>query len=165
VSDWTYQPKVDHIGITVPNLEEATTFFVECLGWESWYQEDPLDDREISDAVGVEPGGSLRYAMLRSPSGLKLELLEWTVPGKAPTTVPRNSDNGAFHLAFSVTDVDATASRLARCGGAAVRSSVVATEGKEAGLKWLYCVAPWGLEVELVEVPAVLRTAGSPEAH
>ena len=35
---------VDHIGITVPNIEQATTFFVDEIGCELLYECEPPGD-------------------------------------------------------------------------------------------------------------------------
>ena len=48
---------VDHIGITVPNMEQATAFFVDVLGCEVLCEREPPEDDTPRDRLGV-PAGS-----------------------------------------------------------------------------------------------------------
>ena len=48
---------VDHIGITVPDMEQATAFFIDVLGCELLYEREPPGDDSPRDRLGV-PAGS-----------------------------------------------------------------------------------------------------------
>ena len=47
---------VDHIGITVPNMEQATAFFVDVLGCELLYERGDLDEARRLLEEGIELG-------------------------------------------------------------------------------------------------------------
>jgi catechol 2,3-dioxygenase-like lactoylglutathione lyase family enzyme len=149
---------IDHLGMTVPDLEEAVAFFVDALGAEDWYREGPSEDggdamwRELR----VHPRASVRLAMLKLGSSTTIELLEYNVPpGEATTSAPRNSDHSAAHIGLRVRDVDAAASYLRGIPGVDVLDGPVTVEeeGPSAGLKWCYFTTPWGLMMELIQLP------------
>jgi catechol 2,3-dioxygenase-like lactoylglutathione lyase family enzyme len=148
---------IDHYGVTVPDLDEAISFFVDVLGAERWYDEGPDDDdgdamwRELR----VSPRASVRLTMLKLGSSTTVELLEYTVPeGETDTAPPKNSDHSAAHLGLRVRDIDAAAAYLAGVPGVEVlEGPVLIEEGASAGLKWVYFITPWGLMMELVQLP------------
>lgn len=144
---------VHHVGLTVPNLVEATRFLVNNLDCEHCFttgSEPPSTAAEASRlniAAGAELCG---IAMLRARS-LFIELFEYRVDGQrlAP---PNNTDVGAAHLAFEVDDVEAVAARLKRAGARLCGDINRAKLSEFSGLTWLYFVAPWGQTFELVNV-------------
>lgn len=149
---------IDHIGITVPDLEEAVAFFVDVFGAELWYREGPSEDPdgdEMWRELRVHPRASVRLAMLRFGSTATVELLEYRLPaGEAPTVPPRNSDHSASHLGLRVADIDAAAEYLRGVAGVEVLAGPqTVPDGISAGLRWLYFITPWGLSMELVQLP------------
>jgi len=66
--------------------------------------------------------------------------------------VPRNSDLGGHHVAFYVDDMDAAAAYLAG-KGVRLLAGPVASRNASAGQRWLYFLAPWGMQFELVSYP------------
>ena len=150
---------MDHLGFTVPNLAEAVSFF-EGLGFESLYKEGPY--RDSGDAlrrqVDVDPDAEYSLAMLRFGSTTTLELLEYRTP-EATTAPPRNSDHSAAHLGLRVTDIDEAVAWLrARDDVDVLDGPVTVEDGPSAGLRWIYVRAPWGLQLELVELPPGMPT-------
>src|SRR5438132_13726093 len=100
---------VDHIGITVPNLEEAIAFFTDVLGCTLVYELGPIEHPEddwMKMSLNVHPRSSMRVATLRYGPVTNLELFEYSSPDQ-DTRWPKNSDYGGYHLAFFVTDMDA----------------------------------------------------------
>jgi catechol 2,3-dioxygenase-like lactoylglutathione lyase family enzyme len=148
---------IDHLGVTVPDLDQAVAFFVDALGAEDWYREGPSED--AGDAMWrelrVHPRASVRLAMLKLGSSTTIELLEYKVPpGEATTTAPRNRDHSAAHIGLRVRDVEAAASYLRGVPGVEVlEGPVMVKEGTSAGLKWCYFTTPWGSMMELVQLP------------
>ncbi len=150
---------IDHIGITVPDLDAAIAFFTGVLGAEVWYHEGPdgdLDGDLMWRELRVHPRASVRLAMLRFGSSTTVELLEYVVPpGEARASAPRNSDHSAAHLGLRVGDVDAAAEYLRAIPGVTVLAGPTTVgEGISRGLRWIYFVTPWGLNMELVQLPA-----------
>jgi catechol 2,3-dioxygenase-like lactoylglutathione lyase family enzyme len=149
---------LDHLGVTVPDLEQAVAFFVDVLGAQDWYREGPSSDEgdAMSRELRVHPRASVRLAMLKLGSTTTLELLEYKVPpGEASAAPPRNSDHSAAHIGLRVRDIDAAAAHLSTVQGVELLEGPVAVDGGPSdGLKWLYFVTPWGLMMELVQLPA-----------
>ncbi len=148
---------IDHIGITVPDLEEAVAFFTDVLGAEEWYREGPSTDEgdALWRELRVDPRASVRLAMLRLGSTTTIELLEYTMPaGEATTIAPRNSDHSAAHIGLRVRDIDAAAAHLRSVAEIEVLDGPIRVDGGTSdGLRWIYFTTPWGLMMELVQLP------------
>jgi glyoxylase I family protein len=147
---------IDHIGLTVPDLDEAEAFFCDVLGATRVYTLGGKRDDDgdwMMRTLGVHPRTVIsEIRFLRLAHGPNLELFNY-VPADGQGPMPRNSDIGGHHLALYVDDMDAAVAGLARHGiapmGEAVRSA-----GAAEGQRWLYFRAPWGLQCELVSYPA-----------
>lgn len=146
---------VEHIGLTVPDIDAATRFFVDVLGAEGLYDIGPFErpDDWMATHLAVHPRARInKLRVLRIANGPVLELFEFTAPDQS-RTLPRNSDHGGWHIAFYVDDMEAALAAL-RAHGCEIQSGPVEmTEGPSAGLAWLYFKAPWGQQLELVSYP------------
>ncbi|WP_405658348.1 VOC family protein [Streptomyces sp. NBC_01166] len=144
----------DHIGLTVPDLEEAVAFFVQVLGAEELYRSTRGPDAEfMPENFAVPQDASLTLAMLRMPPNLNVELFEWNTSDRR-TEHPRHSDAGGHHLCFTVDDVDEAVSMLRGIPGVRVlgeRKEVAGDSPRVAGNRWTYFLTPWGLLVEIVD--------------
>jgi catechol 2,3-dioxygenase-like lactoylglutathione lyase family enzyme len=145
---------IDHIGLTVPDLDEAERFFVDVLGAEHIYTlgEKSSDDEWMQVQLGVHPRTVLReIRFYRLGNGSNIELFDYRpVDGQAP--MPRNSDIGGHHLALYVDDLDAAEAHL-RAHGVEVMGTPVASKQAAEGQRWLYFRSPWGMQFELVSYP------------
>lgn len=146
----------DHIGFTVPDIEEAIAFFVEVLGCEPFYELGPFKDDEgdwMETHLGVHPRTVMRrLKFLRCGNGANFELFEYAAPDQCPLQ-PRNSDVGGHHIAFYVDDIDAAVAYLEAKGVRIMGEPTVRTAGPSAGQTWVYFLAPWGMQFELVSYP------------
>ena len=85
---------IDHLGITVPNLDSATQYFIRALGAEIIYDvllagETPLGGPAIEAAVGLTSGTLVRaIRLLRLHDGPSLELFEYEISGQKPPAIP-----------------------------------------------------------------------------
>lgn len=146
---------VDHIGLTVPNLDQALAFFVEVLGAEFFYRHGPYGpsaDISVSNFQRHPDSIVQGIAMLRL--GTKnIELLEYSSPDQSRTW-PATSDYGGHHIAFYVEDIDESVSRL-RTAGVDVLGSPMPLPGPENGIdaRFIFFRAPWGLFLELISYP------------
>ncbi|MDP5226726.1 MULTISPECIES: VOC family protein [Arthrobacter] len=144
----------EHIGFTVPDLEEATRFFVDVIGCELVYSLGPFrDDGDwMQEHLNVHPRAVMKeLRFFRCKHGPNFEVFSYTSPDQA-TVQPRNSDVGGHHLAFYVDDLDAAAEYL-RSRGVRVLGEPTASSGPSAGQRWLYFLSPWGMQFELVSFP------------
>lgn len=144
----------DHIGFTVPNLQEAIDFFVDVIGCEYLYSLGPIlpQGTWMQDQLNVDPQASLTNCLLRCRHGSNFEIFEYAAPDQNQKQ-PKNSDIGGHHLAFYVDDFDAALGYIREQGLTVLAEPVVRTEGPVAGQTWVYFLSPWGMQLELVSFP------------
>jgi len=91
---------VDHVGIAVPDLDEAIAFYAERFGFHAVHQ-------EVNEQQGV------REAMLRvGDSDVCLQLLAPLGPDSAIARFLDRSGPGVQQLAYRVTDIEAAMSAV-----------------------------------------------------
>ena len=146
---------IDHIGFTVPDIEEAHRFLVDVLGAVHVYTLAGKrgDDDWMQTHLGVHPRTVIRdIRFYRLGSGSNLEVFEYEpADGQAPQ--PRNSDVGGHHLALYVDDLDAAMKTL-RERGVEFMGEPTASAQSALGQRWVYFKSPWGMQFELVSFPA-----------
>ena len=148
---------LDHVGLTVPDLDAAVSFFVEVIGADFVYAGDaiggrPEDEAFMAEALDVHPKATCRYSFLRCRNGLNLELFEYSAPDQIRAR-PRNSDWGGHHIALYVDDIHAAVAHLKAHGVRILGEPMTITTGNSAGASWVYFLAPWGLQMELCSAP------------
>jgi catechol 2,3-dioxygenase-like lactoylglutathione lyase family enzyme len=169
---------VDHVGLTVPDLEKATTFLVDVLGCEYLYSLGPfVDDGDwMQEHLNVDPRAVMKELRFFSCGGKAVfEVFEYSAPDQG-VVGPRNSDIGGHHVALYVEDLDLAIDYL-RARGVEVLGGPTSSTGPSEGQRWIYFLAPWGMQFELVSYPAgkaffrstppagrAPRSAGSPNS-
>jgi len=153
----------DHLGLTVPNLEDAVDFFTRVIGCEYIYYGGSISDDPtfMVERLNVDPSSSIRYCFLRCGNGYNFELFEYTAPNQMREP-PKNSDVGGHHIALYVDDIHAAVRHLRANGVRLLGDPMTIEEGPSAGATWVYFLAPWGLQMELCSYPngkAYARTA------
>ncbi|WP_129791780.1 VOC family protein [Sphingosinicella sp. CPCC 101087] len=150
---------VDHVSWTVPDLEEALSFYRDVLGGEELFRMGPLDAADLpSDASGRDwmethvgvAGARLSLVMLKLADNLNLQLVQYDKPGNRRQDLPRNCDRGGHHLALKVDDVEKAGAWLAQ-HGCKTLEVIAIEEGPLAGKKNLYVLDPFGHQLELVD--------------
>lgn len=130
--------RIDHIGIAVPDLEEALAPYVDGLGLE-------VTHREVVTTQKV------RVAML--PAGeTKIELLEPTSDDSPIATFIERRGPGIHHIALAVDDIEAVMARMVAAG---VRMIDAEPRPGAGGTRVAFAhpKAMGGVLVELVEGP------------
>jgi catechol 2,3-dioxygenase-like lactoylglutathione lyase family enzyme len=145
----------DHLGITVPKLDEAVSFFVDVIGCEAFYKLGPFkaDNDWMQVHLNVNPRAEIpQIRLVRCGYGINLEIFEYSAPdqNKSP---PKNSDVGGHHLAFYVDDMDKAVVYLKGKGVKVLGEPTLMKDGPSAGETWMYFLAPWGMQLELVSYP------------
>jgi catechol 2,3-dioxygenase-like lactoylglutathione lyase family enzyme len=146
--------RLDHVGFTVPDLDEATRFLVDVLGCEYLYSLGPFaDDGDwMSEHLGVHPRATVREnRFFRCGGSMVFEVFAYTAPEQR-LVGPRNSDVGGHHIALYVDDLDTAVEHL-RAAGVTVLGEPTASRGPHEGQRWVYFLAPWGMQFELVSYP------------
>ena len=145
----------DHLGMTVPNLDEAVNFFVDVIGCEAFYKLGPFkaDNDWMQVHLNVNPRAEIpQIRLVRCGHGINLEIFEYTAPDQNKT-LPRNSDLGGHHLAFYVDDMAKAVAHLKKHNVKMQGEPTVMKDGPSAGETWMYFLAPWGMQLELVSYP------------
>ncbi|GAA2045859.1 VOC family protein [Agromyces tropicus] len=146
---------IDHVGINVPDLDEAERFLVGVLGAVHAYTLGAKrdDDGEwMHEHLGVHPRTVIsEIRFYRLGTGTNLEVFKY-VPAEDAAPPPRNSDDGGHHLALYVDDLDAAVAHL-RAHGVETMGAPTSSRQAADGQRWVYFRAPWGLQFELVSFP------------
>jgi len=146
--------RVDHFGITVPDLDQAREFFVGVLGCEYMYTLGPFahDDHWMSEHLNVADDTVMRRLHFFRLAGQAIfEVFQYEAAGQAMVP-PRNSDVGGHHVALYVEDLDLAVDHLRRLG-LTVLGEPTASTGPSEGQRWVYFLSPWGMQFELVSYP------------
>jgi catechol 2,3-dioxygenase-like lactoylglutathione lyase family enzyme len=147
---------IDHVGITVANLDEAVIFFVNVLGCEPTGRRagGKADDDWFRENLNVNPRAEISgFETLRCGHGSNVEVFEYKSSDQVKSP-PKNSDIGGHHLAFYVDDLDKAVAYLRSQKSVRVLGKPkYAKEGLHSGNNWIYFIAPWGLQMELVSFP------------
>lgn len=144
----------EHIGFTVPDMEEAHRFLVDVLGCEYVYTlpEMRRDDDFMREHLNVHPRSVVKeIRFFRCGFGPNFEVFEYEAADDQRPE-PRNSDIGGHHVALYVDDLDAAVEYL-RTSGVRVLGDPVASRNASAGQRWVYFLSPWGMQFELVSYP------------
>ena len=147
--------RLDHIGFTVPNLAEAEDFLVNVLGCEYMYPLGPFvheDSDWMLEHLNVHPRTVMRRLhFFRLGGQAVFEVFEYEAPDQQ-TQVPKNSDIGGHHVALYVDDLD-TAVEYLKSQGVTVLGEPTVSKNASEGQRWVYFLAPWGMQFELVSYP------------
>ncbi|MGH3358622.1 MAG: VOC family protein [Nocardioidaceae bacterium] len=146
--------RLDHVGFTVPDLEAATRFLVDVLGCEYLYSLGPFrsDDAWMTEHLNVHPRAEVvENRFFRCGAHAVFEVFCYTAPDQR-AELPRNSDVGGHHVALYVDDLDAAIAHL-RSHDVTVLGGPTRSTGPATGNRWVYFLAPWGMQFELVSYP------------
>ena len=147
---------LNHVGLTVPNMEEAVNFFENVIGCTRVTSFGPFRDDEgtfMKDLLNVNPRAVINeISLLRCADGSNIELFDYSSPDQE-TVLPRNSDIGGNHLAFYVDDIDQAAQYLNEQGLETFLGPFTVEDGPAAGQTIMYFLAPWGTHMEIISYP------------
>jgi catechol 2,3-dioxygenase-like lactoylglutathione lyase family enzyme len=147
---------VDHIGMTVPKLQEGIDFFTKVLGCQYVYTAGPFADPKgkwMETNLAVDAGASTTLAMVRCGPTQNIELFEYDAKDQVRTPM-KNSDVGGFHLAFYVTDLKQAVDYLKTVPGVQVLGEPTPVGGQpNGGETFVYFKTPWGANMELLTYP------------
>jgi len=140
----------DHTGITVSNLERSLAFWRDVLGFELSHTAHQTGEM-ATEITGVE-GGELRLAVVKTPGGHKIELLEYRAPldrKKHVDLMP--CDIGHVHVALIVDDLDVILGAIKKSGWKAAGKPQMLKSGPNAGKQVVYVRDPDGTTIEFMQ--------------
>jgi glyoxylase I family protein len=154
---------IDHVGLTVPDLEAAVRFYEDVFNGRVLYRMGPLDSREMPPAAtGDWTKGHINVADARLSfvgmqlfPGLNVEIYQFERPANAGRAAPGNADLGYHHIALRVGDVAAATAYLRSKGFRIYEGPIDPPDGPLHGSKAQYLADPWGNQFELMEYEAM----------
>lgn len=159
---------IEHVGMVVPDIRAAETFFADVFGSEVLYRsatpEGPdMAGTDIGDVNGMPKDNSFKaVSMLRLGTGANIELFE--VGSLTRDEVPAMTDLGVTHFSIYCDDVKVVGDAMLSAGGTMLEGPSP-MEGQEAGdgnYIW-FGRTPWGSLIELIQFPTP-PTCDAPEA-
>jgi catechol 2,3-dioxygenase-like lactoylglutathione lyase family enzyme len=140
---------VDHVGLTVTDLDRSVRFYTEVLECTVAFQQEKKGGY-LAAIVGY-PDADVRMAHLQPPGGgQRIELFEYRTPRTASRDLePRNLGNA--HICFLVEDASAIYARLLEHDVAVFSPPVEVDTGVNKGGFALYVRDPDGITVELFQ--------------
>lgn len=118
----TYPKTFSHIGITVPNIEEAVKFYTEVLGFYV-IMEPTVVKEENETAIGQmcidvfgEGWGTFKIAHLSTGDKIGFELFEFN-ESKEQEPVFEPFRSGLFHFSIQDPDVEGLVKKIVDAGG------------------------------------------------
>lgn len=143
---------IDHIGLTVPDLDQAIDFFINVLGAEEFFRHGPYgpSGEQSSRQFYRHPDSVVEGIAMVRLGPMNIELLQYSAPDQR-VDMPGTSDAGGHHVAFYVDDIDESISRL-RSAGVDVLGDPMPLPGPESGPdgQFIFFRTPWGLFLEIV---------------
>lgn len=135
-----YVTAVDHVGIAVPDLAEAITFYRDVLGFE-------LSHEEVNEAQGVHE------AMMHPPGDAHGTAVQLLAPLGSDSTVGKflaRRGPGLQQVAYRVSDIDAACAAL-RARGLRVMYDEPAVGTANSRTNFVHPKDAGGVLIELVE--------------
>jgi len=148
-----YPRNFSHIGITVPNLEQAVAFYSEVM---HWYVIMPptLVHEEEHTAIGqmcIDVFGrgwsSFRIAHLSTGDGIGIELFEFK-QNTAPHAGFTPYKTGIFHFCVKDPDIEGLTQKIVAAGGKQ-RMPIREYFPGEKPYRMVYCEDPFGNIIEI----------------
>jgi catechol 2,3-dioxygenase-like lactoylglutathione lyase family enzyme len=140
---------VNHVGITVHDLDDALGFYRTAFGLEPVLV-DEVSGPPVGEMFQV-PGAHFRVAFL--PVGNTVwELVEYTSP-VGERTRPNHNDIGGMHACLEVADIVQAMRQLSEAGVEVPDDPLEIPAGPLAGAKLVYVRDPNGVQLEVLELP------------
>jgi catechol 2,3-dioxygenase-like lactoylglutathione lyase family enzyme len=144
---------IDHVGITVPDLNQAVEWFEDILGAVAPLTFGPFAGSFLEGALDVVPGTQIdEITVLRVGHSAGIELFAYESPGQRQD-MPKNSDWTGHHVAFYVTDIADAVGYMDSRGVQRMFGPFTLTAGPAAGQSINYFKTPWGGYVEFISYP------------
>jgi len=139
---------LEHIGLTVSNLDQMVAFFTDLLGFSVKARLQPVDPNAVAGITGVEDARAREVAYL-TRGELTFELLEYRAPPAQRSSL-RPCDPGYMHWLVEVDDLQVTVARATQYGFAVVSAPYRIALGPNAGKYGTYLRHPDGFSLEVI---------------
>jgi len=144
---------MDHVGLTVPDINQAIEWFEDILGAAAPLTFGPFAGDFLKGALGVVGGTKIdQITMLRVGHSANIELFKYESPGQRHD-MPLNSDWSGHHVAFYVTDIEQAVEYMDSRGVHRLFGPFALTAGPAAGQSINYFKTPWNSYIEFISYP------------
>jgi len=146
---------MNHIAISVPDVEAAVKWYTEILGFRKLRQTVRCTDRRVSPDADIfkiygEQLQALKIAFLTSGNGVGVELFEFVDP---PMKHPASFDftrGGVFHICVTTSDPEGLCAKAVAAGAKKIRQTVMPYKHLDEDDIALYIQDPWGTVIEFL---------------
>lgn len=140
---------VNHIGLTVSDVERSVRFYTQFLGFQHHGEVVPVSGPWISQITAF-PDTDLRIAFL-TQGETTLELIQYVSPRGESEVRTTTADVGSAHVAVEVDDIEQLAAEMRDAGVRFVSEPTSVTSGGWTGRKLAYVLDPDGVVAELIQ--------------
>ncbi|MDP0491407.1 MAG: lactoylglutathione lyase family protein [Verrucomicrobiota bacterium JB023] len=148
----TYPKTFSHIGLSVPNLEQAVEFYEKVMGWytimkPTKIEEDPSTaiGQMCSDVFG-EGWGSFKIAHLSTGDKIGIEIFEF--PNNVKPEEFEYWRTGTFHFCIQDPNIEELVEKIVAAGGKQ-RMPIREYYPDEKPFKMVYVEDPFGVVFEI----------------
>jgi catechol 2,3-dioxygenase-like lactoylglutathione lyase family enzyme len=147
--------RLDHIAVTVSDLDRSLSFYKDILGFEE-VERHLLEGETISTMAG-KPGVVMQVVRLQAPQGpqILLDLQQYVKPAGVVSNARLGMANHS-HFCFGVENMDAAYKELKAKGVEFISAPVTFDLGEDwdyGALRVVFLKDPDGFILELVESP------------
>ncbi|WP_317986201.1 VOC family protein [Streptococcus agalactiae] len=152
--------RIDHIALTVPDVEEASQFFQKAFNAKILYDghssNQPAVEGPIAEAIFGMPEGSswTHRRLIQIADSIPLELFQYQATGQREAS--RTFDIGLQHFALQVENLPQAVRKFEEAGGTIYPAfnHITGELGAVSTVNgWVYGKTPWGTVIELVNFP------------
>lgn len=145
---------IDHIGITVPDMDEAIRFLKNAFGAEVIYSlvgkdDKPREGKHVDDTLALPKSAKIvRQTLMRLGNGPSLELFQFSNVSQKPSHMLQ--DFGLQHFTVYVDDMEKAMEIVTKAGGKPYYKphKPHGPEGAKGSLG-VYIQPPWGGIIEM----------------
>lgn len=145
---------IDHVGINVPDLQQAVNFFSDVLGFTPVTTIGPVPlDAAWKEANRMNKAtGPVTIKMMHAGTGSNIEVFSYQ-DNQGEKKQPGGDDIGASHIAFYTTDIKGAVAYLKSKNVQVLGEPFLMPSGDTQGESWVYFLSPWGSKMEFVSYP------------
>ncbi len=148
-----YPRAFSHIGLSVPNLEQAVKFYSEVMGWYIVMEPSTIIE-ETSSAIGImckevfgAGHGDFKIAHLVTSNSIGIELFEFADNNKEKQPF-EFKNTGLFHFSIQDPDIEKMVETIVKHGGKQ-RMPIKEYYPNEKPYKMCYVEDPFGIVFEI----------------
>ena len=142
---------VQHVNVTISNLDEAIHFFCDILGFEMIMPVNESSSEGLRNITQL-PDAHIKFCLVKAPDNTEIEITQYVEP-KGERIDLKVCNIGVGHIAFEVDDIMKTYQELSAKGVVFTHPPVIILGGLFKGKGACYMKGPDGITIELIAFP------------